>query len=218
MSFNKITEFENKIAKFFGSPYAIAVDCCTHGIELCLRHNNIKKINVPKRTYISVPFLANKLNIGFEWKDEVWTNYYYLTDNIIDAAVLWEKNSYIPNTFMNISFQFKKHLSLGRGGIILTDNKNAAIKLKKMSYDGRLPDVPWRNQNINSIGYHYYMTPETAELGLKKLDNAINTPPKQWIVTDWPDLTRMDIFNNENLTETEKYCLENNIDPYLQTK
>ena len=76
---------------------------------------------------------------------------------------------------MNISFQFKKHLSLGRGGIILTDNKNAAIELKKMSYDGRLPDIPWRDQNINSMGYHYYMTPETAELGLKKLDSAIST-------------------------------------------
>ena len=218
MSFSKITEFENKVAKFFNSPYAVAIDCCTHGVELCLRYKNIRKITVPKRTYISIPFLASKLNIDLEWKDEVWTNYYYLTDNIIDAAVLWKKNGYIPNTFMNISFQFKKHLSLGRGGIILTDNKNAAIELKKMSYDGRLPDVPWRNQNISSIGYHYYMTPEIAELGLKKLDNAINTPPKQWIVTDWPDLTRMDIFNNENLTETEKYCLENNIDPYLQTK
>ena len=218
MRFSKITEFENKVAKFFNSPYAVAIDCCTHGVELCLRYKNIRKITVPKRTYISIPFLASKLNIDLEWKDEVWTNYYYLTDNIIDAAVLWKKNGYIPNTFMNISFQFKKHLSLGRGGIILTDNKNAAIELKKMSYDGRLPDVPWRNQNISSIGYHYYMTPEIAELGLKKLDNAINTPPKQWIVTDWPDLTRMDIFNNENLTETEKYCLENNIDPYLQTK
>ena len=38
-----------------------------------------------------------------------------------------------------------------------------------MSYDGRLPDVPWREQNISSVGYHYYMTPETAQLGLEKL-------------------------------------------------
>ena len=108
MSFSKITEFENKVAKFFNSPYAVAIDCCTHGVELCLRYKNIRKITVPKRTYISIPFLASKLNIDLEWKDEVWTNYYYLTDNIIDAAVLWKKNGYIPNTFMNISFQFKK--------------------------------------------------------------------------------------------------------------
>ncbi len=218
MSFNKITEFENRIAEFYNSPYAVAVDCCTHGVELCLRYKKVSKIKVPKRTYISIPFLSHKLNIDLEWKDESWVNYYYLTNNIIDAAVLWEKNSYIPGTFMNISFQFRKHLSLGRGGIILTDDKEAAIELKKMSYDGRHPDTPWREQNIKSYGYHYYMTPETAQLGLEKLNNAIDTPPKQWRITDWPDLTRMEIFNINNLTETEKYCLENNISPYLQTR
>ena len=58
MDFNTIDEFEKEIAKFFGAPYAVAVDCCTHGIELCLRLTNTSKINVPKRTYISIPFLA----------------------------------------------------------------------------------------------------------------------------------------------------------------
>jgi hypothetical protein len=105
MSFNVITKFEEKIAEFFGAPYAVAVDCCTHGIELCLRDQQIKKISVPKRTYISVPFLADKLNIDLEWRDEVWQDFYFIGDtNIIDAAVLWEKNSYIPNTFMCLSF------------------------------------------------------------------------------------------------------------------
>lgn len=195
MSFKSIKTFENSIAKFFGAPYGVAVDCCTHGIELCLRYQNIKTIKVPKRTYLSIPFLANKLNIELKWKDENWLNYYYIGDtNIIDAAVLWEKNSYIANTFMCISFQFRKHLSLGRGGIILTDNKKAALDLKKMTYDGRDPDIPWRDQNINTIGYHYYMTPETAQKGLDKLKEAINTKPKQWVITDWPDLTKMKIF------------------------
>jgi len=156
---------------------------------------NIQHYSVPKRTYISVPFLAKKLGISFEWRDEEWQDYYYLGGtNIIDAAVLWKRNSYIPGTFMNLSFQYRKHLSLGRGGMVLTDNKDAAIMLKKMSYDGRLPDIPWREQNIDTMGYHYYMTPETAELGLEKLPEAIKTPPHQWVVTDWPDLTKMEIF------------------------
>lgn len=194
MSFEVVKKFENQIAEFFGSSYAIAFDSCTHGIEVCLRYTNSTKINVPKRTYISIPFLANKLGINLEWKDEEWQDYYYLTENIIDSAVLWKSNSYIPNTFMGLSFQYQKHLSLGRGGIILTDNKEAALELKKMSYDGRLPNIPWREQNINSIGYHYYMTPETAQLGLKKLPQAIQTPPRKWVITDWPDLTKMEIF------------------------
>lgn len=198
MSFEAITNFENQIASFFGAPHAVAVDCCTHGLELCLRQQNVKKFTVPKNTYISVPFLAEKLNIEFDWRDEVWSDYYYLGGtNIIDAAVLWEKDSYIPGTFMCVSFQFRKHLSLGRGGIILTDDREVSKELKKMSYDGRIPNVPWRQQNISSVGYHYYMTPETAELGLKKLDDAINSPPRKWRVSDWPDLTQMDVFKDK---------------------
>ena len=191
----KVKELEDKISSWFGAKYGIAVDSCTHGIELCMRLNNVKKLVVPKRTYISIPFLASKLNIPLEWKDENWQDCYYLEKtNIIDAAVLWKKNSYIPHTFMCLSFQFQKHLSLGRGGMILTDNKISARQLKKMSYDGREPDVPWRDQNISTIGYHYYMTPETSELGLEKLPKAINEKPRVWTIEDWPDLTKLDVF------------------------
>jgi dTDP-4-amino-4,6-dideoxygalactose transaminase len=200
MSFEIVTEFERKISEFFGSKFAVATDSCTHGIELCLRYTGENKINVPKRTYLSVPFLSEKLGIKREWRDEEWEDYYTLNygdRRIIDAAVLWKKNSYIPNTFMCISFQYQKHLSLGRGGIILLDDENDYISLKKMSYDGRLPNIPWREQDIDSVGFHYYMTPEIAKLGLNKLEEAINTPPKKWIVTDWPDLTKMKIFNKK---------------------
>lgn len=195
MSFEVVKEFESKIADFFGAPYAVAVDCCTHGIELCLRYKEVQKMIVPVQTYISVPLLAKKLNIELEWKEEEWQDYYYIGEtNIIDAAVLWKKNSYIKNTFMCVSFQFRKHLSLGRGGVILCDNLEDYNNLKKMSYDGRVPDVPWASQNISTMGYHYYMTPETAQKGLEKLENAIINEPKQWTINDWPDLRKMEIF------------------------
>lgn len=131
MSFNTVTEFENEIAKFFGAPHAIATDSCTHAIELALRYTDTKTITIPKHTYVSVPFLAQKLNIELCWKDENWVDYYYLAPGIIDAAVLWKPKSYIPHTFMAVSFQFQKHLSLGRGGVLLVDNSHAADKLKK---------------------------------------------------------------------------------------
>lgn len=210
MSFDIIKTFENKIADFFGSPFAVAIDCCTHGVELSLRLTNATKIYCPKRTYVSIPNLSTKMGIDLEWKDEEWSEYYYLTDKVIDAAVLWKPDSYIKGTLMSVSFQFRKHLSLGRGGVILVDNEEDYIKLKKMSYDGRHPDIPWREQNIDSMGYHYYMTPETAQKGLDKLESAINTTPKIWTVDDWPDLTKMDIYRTK---------LNNNfIDPYLQTR
>lgn len=195
MSFDIVSKFESKVAKFFGSPYAIAVDSCTHGIELCLRYEKYDNITIPFRTYISVPFLATKLNLKWKWKEENWKDYYYLGNtNIIDAAVLWKFNSYISDTYMCLSFQYQKHLSLGRGGMILLDNKDSYKILKKMSYDGRNPNIPWREQNIDTIGYHYYMTPEMAQSGLDKLPTAIKTIPRQWVVNDWPDLRNMEVF------------------------
>ena len=110
MSFKAVTDFENKIANWFGARHAVAVDCCTHGIELCLRYTSAPRIHVPKHTYISIPFLSDKLGIDITWRDEDWKDYYYLTDNIVDAAVLWREGSYVPGTFMCLSFQFQKHL------------------------------------------------------------------------------------------------------------
>ena len=192
---SKIELFEKKVADWFNAPYGIAVDSCTHGLELCLKLTDASLISTPINTYISVPLLSKKLNIDLQWRSYQWKNFYYITSNIIDAAVLWKKNSYINNTFMVLSFQYKKHLSLGRGGMILTDNLQSATKLRKMRYDGRTFDKPWAEQNIDTMGYHYYMTPETAEIGLTKLEEAIIKKPKVWSYKDYPDLTKMKIFN-----------------------
>ena len=195
MSFNIVKEFEEKIADFYGAPYGVSVDACTDGIEICLRYVGANEIVVPKRTYLSVPMLANKMNLELKWKDEDWRDYYEIGNTgVYDAAVLWKENSYIPKSFMCISFQFQKHLSLGRGGIILTDDKEARDELKKMSYDGRTPDKPWREQNVTTMGYHYYMTPETAQKGLDKFEEAKKTKPRKWLLEDWPDLTKMNVF------------------------
>ena len=203
--FEKVNYFEESIASWFGSSYAVAVDCCTHGLELCLRLLNIRKIFVPRNTYLSVAMLSNKLNIRREFVDLKWKNHYSLTTgygissnaNIIDAAVLWEPNSYVKGSYMVLSFQFKKHLSLGRGGMILTDSIDSYNDLKAMTYDGRTNNsLPWSEQDIYNIGYHYYMTPETAELGLQKLEEAKSKPAKEWSYKDYPDLFNFQVFKN----------------------
>ncbi len=195
MSWNSVFKFESLISRWFGSSYGIAVDSCTHGVELCLRYIGIDEIEVPKRTYLSIPFLSNKLNVPLKWKDEDWRDYYEIGNSgVYDAAVLWRKNSYIPNTMMCLSFQFQKHLSLGRGGMILLDDEDSYKSLRKMVYDGREPNIPWRDQNIDTVGYHYYMTPETAELGIKKFEDAVNETPRKWKLDDWPDLTQLEVF------------------------
>ena len=198
MSFATVNVFEKEIAKFYGAPYAVAVDCCTHGLELALRYTKATEINIPKHTYLSVPMLANKLNINLRWKEENWYDYYYITENIIDSGVYWQKNSYIDRTFMVLSFQFRKHLNLGRGGMILTDNEEAADELRKMSYDGRdlKSTIPWNKQDISTIGYHYYMTPEIALEGIHKMNDAQATKAKMWSYKNYPDISNLKVFNN----------------------
>jgi len=193
--FELVEKFENKIAEFYNAPYAVATDCCTHAIELCLRYKKYDNITIPTHTYISVPFILEKLNLKWKFAHQEWKDYYYLDNtNIIDAAVYWKSGGYIKNSYMCLSFQYKKHLSLGRGGAILLQNKEDYDILKKMSYDGRSPNNPWMEQDIDTIGYHYYMTPETASLGLQKLPSALKSTPKCWNHTDYPNLNLMKVF------------------------
>lgn len=186
-----VTEFEERIAKFFGAPYAVSTDSCTHAIELSMRYKNLRIATVPKHTYLSVPMTVHKIGGIVGWTNAKWEEYYHLGKGIYDAAVLWRENSYVENTFMCVSFQWRKHLSLGRGGVILLDDKEAYETLIKMVYDGRSRDARWANQDIEMMGYHYYMTPETAKLGLDKLNEAIGTEAKKWSWKDYPDLTKM---------------------------
>jgi len=193
--FEYVTEFESQIAEFFGSPYAVATDSCTHALELCLRYTGYNNITIPTRTYVSVPMTCVKLGLNWSWKEEEWSDYYHLGNStIIDAAVLWGENTYLPNTFMCLSFQFRKHLNLGRGGMILLQCEDDYNALKKMSYDGRDRDRPWAEQDITSIGYHYYMTPEVAKMGIELLKSRKKSPAKKWTARDYPDLKEMSVF------------------------
>ncbi len=191
----QVRNFERQLADFYSAPYAVATDSCTHAIELCLRMKPPKEqVLIPARTYISVPFTFIKLGLKWKFIDQKWQDFYPLVNtNIIDAAVHFQKGGYVANSLMCLSFQYKKTLSLGRGGAILCTSKNDYDVLKKMSYDGRSDDTPWREQDISTMGYHYYMTPETAALGSKKLQSAIRKERQG--SENYPYLPDMKIFN-----------------------
>jgi dTDP-4-amino-4,6-dideoxygalactose transaminase len=193
---NSVERFERLVADYYNAPYAVATDCCTHAIELCLHLTEPMYVKCPSHTYLSVPMTLSKLRLQWDFTDNKWQDYYTITNtNIIDAAVYWKKNGYIKNTLMCLSFQYKKHLNLGRGGMILTDDYEAALTLRKMSYDGRLPNIPWAEQNIDMMGYHYYMTPETADNGIETFNKVKDIKPKEWSYKNYPDLKTMKVFN-----------------------
>ena len=111
MSFETVTKLEKRIGEFFGAPYVVCLDACTHGIELCLRYQKLSYISVPRRTYVSVPFLANKLNISLEWRDEEWEDYYVINRHfkpIYDAGSIMERRQLHSWFFYVFKFSIPK--------------------------------------------------------------------------------------------------------------
>jgi dTDP-4-amino-4,6-dideoxygalactose transaminase len=196
MSFSAVTDFEQALAEWWDAPYAVAVDCCTHALELSLRLLRPKyRITIPANTYVSVPMTLNKMGLNWQFEKLHWGEYYFLKNSpVIDSAVYWERGGYIANSFQCLSFQFKKPLNLGRGGAILCTEYDDYVALKKMSYDGRFGDQPWAEQDIDTMGYHYYMTPETAQMGLDKLPDAVSS--RRWGWQDYPDCSEFRVFND----------------------
>ena len=105
MSWKVVHDFESLVSSWFGAKYGVAeVDSCTHGVELCLRLKGIEKISIPKRTYLSIPFLSHKLGLPLEWRDESWEDYYEISNSGVYDPVLWKEKSYIPNSMMCLLF------------------------------------------------------------------------------------------------------------------
>lgn len=170
--------FEDKVAKFAGSKYAISVDCCSHGIFLALRYVKNKNeynstIKIPRQTYISIPQQILHAGYAVEYEKLEWSGLYQLKPTRVwDSAVRWTKDMYIGNnTLQVISFQFKKRIPIGKGGIILTDDYDAYKWLKLASYDGRDLTLPYDHpEHVKMNGYHMYMTPEDAARGILLID------------------------------------------------
>ncbi len=164
--------FEKKVAKFCGSKYAISVDCCTNAIFLCLNYlGNKKKITIPENTYVSVLSAIHLSRHNFNTSKISWEGSYFLNPYpIVDSATKFTKNMYQKKTYTCLSFHHRKHIAIGRGGMILTDSYKAYKWFKKARYDGRDLKKNYNMDNIKSIGWHMYMTPEQAYIGIKKLE------------------------------------------------
>jgi dTDP-4-amino-4,6-dideoxygalactose transaminase len=194
--FKIVDTFENTIAKIAGSKFAVAVDCCTNAIFLCLKYLNQKKttITIPSRTYIGVP--SSIINAGYKvnFEDLNWSGVYQLKPlNIYDGALRFKRNMY-NGGFHCLSFHIKKHLKIGRGGMILTDDKIAYEWFKKARFNGR-NEIDHKLDCFNMIGWNYYMTNDSAARGLWLLSGL--KEDMEDIPTDYPDLSIYDFNNSE---------------------
>ena len=193
--------FEKEIAKYAGSKYAIAIDCCTNGLFLCLKYLNKEGniISIPKQTYISVPNQIINAGYKVQFEDKEWEGIYQLEPfNIWDSAGRFTKDMYVGNDSLQVlSFQIKKRLPIGRGGIILTEESGVYNYLSKSRYDGRDLSKSQLEDNINTFGYHMYMTPEDAARGLI-LFNQLNTKHEDThSFQSYKDITQNTIFSSK---------------------
>lgn len=196
--FEPLFEFERAVAEFWGAKYAVAVDCCTHALELSLRVNPWQIVYCPTNTYISVPMMLEKINRHCQYIERKWTEYYYMTDTVIDAAACWKRDGYVAGKLMCISFGHKKHINVGKGGMILLDDYELYKRLQKIRYDGRSihSGVMYVDDDVTELGYHYYMTPETAAVGLSIFNQKKDLPAKIVTQADYPDIRKFTYFAN----------------------
>ena len=170
---NYVTIFENAIKGIVGAPYGVATDSCTHALFISLlweKEHGMTEVGLPKRTYISVPQTCRHLGLKIYWYDEPWEGSYSIVGtNTVDSACHFSENTYIPGHHHCLSFHHRKTLSTIRGGMILTDDKNFEEWARLMIYDGRDKNKMMKDDKPILCGYHYYMPPETAMLGLENL-------------------------------------------------
>ena len=95
-----------------------------------------------------------------------------------------------------LSFQIKKRIPIGKGGMILTNDLAATEWLRKARYDGRDLTIPYPDNKYEILGWHYYMTPEDAARGILLMDSTpeINPDIANW--ENYPDLSSQRIFND----------------------
>jgi len=189
-----VTMFEEKVAKFAGSKYAIAVDSCSNALFLSLKYVKAKGvITIPSHTYISVPMQIKHAGCDVEFDDYEWEDQYKLHPyNIWDAATFWGEGMY-SSGLQCVSFQIKKQLPIGKGGMILTDSKEAYKWLKIVSHDGRT-DGKYLDMDFPFLGWHMNMTPEDAARGIILMDSDQKMEDKRIGASDYTDVSEFRIF------------------------
>jgi dTDP-4-amino-4,6-dideoxygalactose transaminase len=243
---HKITEqFEQELCKYTTAPYCIAVDNCSNALFLALYYElwinksipfnkyNITKgiyqpvITIPRHTYPSVACEIIHAGGKIEWvdnlyhKDKIEGAYQLFPTKVIDSSLHFTNNMYNSGKHMCLSFTGPyKHLKLGKGGAIITDDLRFSMWAKRARFSGRnecsyfeddfdctktleyeyFEDKDPEPINRAAIaGWNFYMMPEIAARGILLLQQFYDRDGKPKSNEDlcmaYPDLSKFKIFN-----------------------
>ena len=210
----KVTEeFEEKLADYTGARFAVTLDNMSNGLFLSLYYEHVvmnrtaDTITIPNRTYPSVPceIIHAGLKVDF-WKVKGKTikgAYQMEGSNVWDSALTFTADMYKPNTHMCVSFTGPyKHFKLSKGGAILTDDYDAYNWFKRARYSGRRA-VSYHEDNLDMLGWNFYMMPELAARGLLLMGQfyEVGTGKKKVnedLELSYPDLSKFEIYTQGN--------------------
>jgi dTDP-4-amino-4,6-dideoxygalactose transaminase len=205
---HKITEeFEKKLSDYTGAPFVVTVDNQSNALFLSLMYENVKgmDIEIPCRTYPSVPCEIIHAGAKVKFKEVNGTTikgaYQLSPSKVWDSALRFTSDMYIPNTHMCVSFTGPyKHLKLGKGGAILTDDKNAYKWFKKARFSGR-DECSYHDDNFDEnpvVGWNFYMMPEISARGLLLISQFYDYEGKpiknEDLELPYPDLSKFKVY------------------------
>lgn len=195
-AYKVVRDFEKSLSKYTGAPFVVAVESCSAALFLCCQRRIKSKkrasYSIPKFTYPSAASAIVHAGGKVEFYDSNWQEFgwYELGDShIIDAAKFFKKDMYweisedvwdgyrdhgediVTSSTKHccavcISFHLKKAVPIGRGGAVLTDDKEEYEWLKHARFDGR-NECALPGDKLAFPGWNMYMTPEQAARGLE---------------------------------------------------
>ena len=192
--FEVVTNFERELAFYAGSKYSVSVDSCTNALFLCCKYLEVEEITIPSRTYVTVPCAIINAGGKVKFENIEWSGPYQLKPYpIYDGATRFCRGMYIPDSYQCLSFHPKKLLKLDKGGMILTNDKEAVKWFKMARYGGR-HEKPLMEDKFEIIGWNMYMTPSIAARGIQELSFMKDENPD--ICDKYPDLSKFKIYSD----------------------
>ena len=205
----KITEeFEQQLSHYTGAKYVVTVDNMSNALFLALYYeNHVKKsingkISIPCRTYPSVPceIIHAGLKVEFEpVKGKTIKGIYQLKgSNVWDSALTFTADMYKKDQHICVSFTGPyKHFKLSKGGAILTDCHEAYFWFKRSRYSGRR-ECSYHDDNLDMLGWNFYMMPELAARGSLLMGQFYNMDGtkkhNEDIELPYPDLSKFKVY------------------------
>lgn len=227
-AYQVVRDFEKAVGEYTGAPYVVTTNSCSMALLLAvawnLRHERDTltrlqmtgratlngnrwrpSIEIPSRTYVSVPMAIIHAGGRPTFRDDNWRGSYQLKPlPVWDSARWFTSNMYHQITapdsfdqpaggFVCVSFHASKTLGDSQGGALLHDDPEADAWLRRARFDGRMEGVAPKDDTFSQVGWHGYMSNDVAARLLLKL-NSLPRHNEPLANDDYPDLSTFKIF------------------------